>query len=91
MEPDFVNNYDELIKIAMDDEIKNIKLTQEEGVFNLEETKRRDLLNYIKKSSKCNFIDRNILRNCKSNQEQTAAVDQWLKDYDEYEKEQEVN
>ena len=66
VDPEFVNNYDELVKIAMDEEIKYIKLAQEEGVFNLEETKRRDLLNYIK-SFKCSFIDRNILRNCKYN------------------------
>ena len=92
--PEYVNNYHELLKIVLDDENIEYSLLNRSfpfyGVLMLEETKRRDLLNYIK-SFQCNLIDRNILRNCKYNQEETAEVDKWLEDYYSYEKKQEAN
>ena len=90
VKPEHLNNYDELVKIAMDNDIEYVRGASTSGVYNLEKTKRRDLLNYIK-SSQCSHHQWFAFRNCKYNQEQTAAVNQWLKDYDEYEKEQEVN
>ena len=64
-----------------------VRFALESGVFNLKETKRRDLLNYIK-SFQCNTFERvtdfSYDSVCKT-------LDEWLKNYYSYEKEQEVN
>ena len=89
VKPEHLNNYDELVKLAMNDDIEYVEEASTSGVYNLEKTKRRDLLNYIK-SFRCNLLEITIFK-CKYKPKERAAVDQWLKDYDEYEKEQEVN
>ena len=84
VKPEYVNNYDELVKIIIDGGW-SWKLVSMESVINLEETKRRDLLNYMKTHINCNrdLLDR-ILGECRK-------LHQWLKAIDEYEKEQEAN
>ena len=85
VEPQFIDNYDELVKkIISNNSIDYVSAVPKEGVFNLEETKREDLLNFIK-SYQCNFLKRiTDGRKCE-------ILDQWLKDYEVYQKEQEAN
>ena len=84
--PEFVNNYDELVIKAMEYNYLNIEDVAQEDVLNLEDTKREALIKDLK-SFKCrkhyiNRIVKTIFGPC-------SVVKNWLKDCKAFKKKQE--
>ena len=82
-------DYDQTVMDEMSKNIGYIEDVPKKVVFSLEETKREDLLNYIE-SSRCNWAEnfKNHLFPSKCKYEE--KINKWLREYEDYEKEQEA-
>jgi hypothetical protein len=84
-----IPDYDQTVMDKLGKDIGYIEDVSKKVVFSLEETKREDLLNYIE-SSRCNWAEnfKNHLFPSKCKYEE--KINKWLREYEDYEKEQEA-